>query len=84
MTAPQGFLLTVGAVFGLTAFVLALAGDDSIDHYYVAFMLEYLGAMAVFPGLKDAARRVLGYIGVALQPGFLLVVGLHIASIVLR
>ncbi len=75
------YLLTLALLFGMSTTVLAAYGQDKLDVYFTAYVIEYLVATLLFAYLSPRARRLLDAMGYVLFGGFLVVVALKVIEI---
>lgn len=68
------YLLTLGALFGLSTALLAAYGQDRLDAYFTVYVLEYLITTLLFVSLDRRARRLLDGVGYVLFAVFLAIV----------
>ncbi len=75
------YLLTVATVFALSTTVLAGYGQDKLDAYFTAYVIEYLIVTLLFVYLNPKARRLLDVMGYVLFGGFAVIVAIKVMTI---
>ncbi|HJX13601.1 MAG TPA: hypothetical protein VJ377_08775 [Dehalococcoidales bacterium] len=75
------YILTVSVCLLLTAVTLIALGGNSLDVYYIVFIVEALIITELYAYFSGRARRGLNYAGAILFAGFIVVLGLQIINI---
>ncbi len=75
------YILTVAACLLLTAVLLIATGQQALDIYFTAFVIEALVITELFVYLDSNARRGLIYVSTVLFGGFLIVLYLQVVRI---
>ncbi|MDR7468272.1 MAG: hypothetical protein QN176_13420 [Armatimonadota bacterium] len=75
------YLLTLGALFGLSTTILAAYGQSRLDAYFTVYVIEYLITTLLFAALDRRARRLLDGMGYVLFAGFLIIVVMKVVEI---
>jgi hypothetical protein len=78
------YLLILAAVFALSTTLLATYGQDKLDAYFTAYVIEYLVVTLLFVYLDSRARRFLDGLGFVLFGGFLIIVLFKVLEILRR
>ncbi len=68
------YLLILTAAFTLSTALLAACGQDRLDAYFTAYVIEYLVVTILFVYLDPRARRLLDRLGYVVFGGFLVIV----------
>ena len=71
MKIYNSYILTVALVLLLTTIVLIAIGQNSLDVYYIIYMIEALIITEVYAYLNTKARRGLTVISIMLLAGFI-------------
>ena len=77
------YILLLAVLLLSTTVVLAAAGEDRIDLYFAAYLIECLVVTLFFAHINRAGRRALGIICIGLFLGFAFIVIKRILEIVL-
>ena len=72
------YILTLASLLLLTTIILAGLGQNSLDIYYTAYVIEALVVTELYIFLSAKARRGLSLIGAVLFGGFLVIVTVQI------
>jgi len=78
------YLVTLALLFTATTVVLAAYNQHRIDLYFSLYLIEYLVTTLLFAYLSRRARRLLNVMGYILFAGFLAIVGVKVATILLK
>ncbi len=78
------YLLVLAAAFTLSTTLLAGYGQDKLDAYFTAYVIEYLVVTLLFVYLDSRTRRLLDWLGYALFGGFLVIVLFKVLEILRR
>jgi len=81
VTLYNRYLVILAALFFLTTTILAAYGQDRLDAYFTAYVIEYLIITLLFVYLDPRARRLLDAAGYVLFGGFMLIVILKVVEI---
>ena len=83
MRTYDRYLVTLALLFTSTTVVLAAYNQHRIDLYFSLYLIEYLVVTLLFGYLRQGARRLLNVMGYILFAGFLGIVGMKVATILL-
>ena len=78
------YLVTLALLFAATTVVLAAYNQHRIDLYFSVYLIEYLVATLLFAYLSQRAHRLLNAMGYILFVGFLAIIGMKVATILLE
>jgi hypothetical protein len=78
------YLLVLAAAFTLSTTLLAAYGQDKLDAYLTAYVIEYLVVTLLFVYLDSHTRRLLDGLGYVLFGGFLAIVFFKVLAILRR
>jgi predicted membrane channel-forming protein YqfA (hemolysin III family) len=81
VTLYNRYLLTLAAAFTATATVLAAYGENRVDAYFTAYVIEYLVVTLLYVYLDPRARRLLDIMGYVLFGGFMVIVAMKVIEI---
>ena len=82
MRAFNKYFISLTILFLVTTVALAVAGEDRLDLYASAYVIEYLVVTLFFTHLNPAARRGLNIISLVLLLGFGVIVLNRVLDIV--
>jgi succinate-acetate transporter protein len=83
MRAFDKYILSLTILFLSTTVILAIVGEERLDLYFAAYLIEYLLLTLVFAHLHPKARRALNFLSFFLFIGFGLVVVSRLLEILL-
>ena len=83
MRTYDRYLVTLALLFTSTTVVLAAYNQHRIDLYFSLYLIEYLVATLLFAYLRQSARRLLNVMGYILFAGFLAIIAVKVATILL-
>ena len=83
MRTYDRYLVTLALLFTGTTVVLAAYNQHRIDLYFSLYLIEYLVATLLFAYLRQSARRLLNVMGYILFAGFLAIIAVKVATILL-
>jgi hypothetical protein len=78
------YLLALAAAFTLSTTLLAAYGQDKLDAYFTAYVIEYLIVTLLFVYLDPRMRRQLDGLGYVLFGGFVAIVLLKVLEVLRR
>jgi len=78
------YLLVLATTFTLSTTLLATYGQDRLDAYFTAYVIEYLVVTLLFVYLDQRTRRLLDGLGYVLFGGFLMIVLFKVLEILRR
>jgi hypothetical protein len=78
------YLLVLATAFTLSTTLLATYGQDRLDAYFTAYVIEYLVVTLLFVYLDQRTRRLLDGLGYVLFGGFLMIVLFKVLEILRR
>lgn len=81
MSLYNRYFVILAALFFLTTTVLAAYGQDQLDAYLTAYVIEYLITTLLFVYFDRTARRLLDGMGYVLFAGFLAIVVMKVIEI---
>ena len=81
MKTYNHYIIIVASLLLLTTVILAGSGQDSLDIYYTAYVIETLVVTELYGYLNAKARRGLSQISIVLFGGFLVIVSLRVIKI---
>ena len=81
MKIYNNYILTVAILLLLTTVILVALGHNSLDTYYVAYVIEALIITELYVYLSAKARRGLNFVSSILFGGFLFIVALKVIEI---
>ena len=81
MKIYNNYILTVAILLLLTTVILVALGHNSLDTYYVAYVIEALIITELYVYLNAKARRGLNFVSSILFGGFLFIVALKVIKI---
>ncbi len=84
MSIYNRYLLVLAATFTLSTTLLAVYGQDKLDAYFTAYVIEYLVVTLLFVYLDARTRRLLDGLGYVLFSGFLAIVLFKVLEILRR
>ena len=74
MRIYNSYILTVASLLLATTVILAALGQNSLEVYYIVYILEALAVTELYVYLSTRARRGLNRVSLLLFAGFLLIV----------
>ena len=77
----NSYILTIAILFLLTTVILTALEEDSLDVYYIIYIIEALAVTELYVYLNAKARRGLGMVSLLLFGGFLVIVSLEVIRI---
>ena len=75
------YILTVALLMLLTTVILIAAGQNSLDIYYTAYIIEALIITELYVHFNNKARRSLNMVSTMLFGGFVIALGLQVFKI---
>ena len=78
------YLIVLSLVFTLSTTILASYGQNHLDAYFTAYVIEYLIVTLLFVYLDPRAKRLLDGLGYVLFGGFLAIVLVKVIDILRR
>jgi hypothetical protein len=84
MRVYNRYLLVLAAAFTLSTTLLAFYGQDKLDAYFTAYVIEYLVVTLLFVYLDPRTRRLLDGLSYVLFGGFLVIVLFKVLEILRR
>lgn len=75
------YVLTVALLLLLTTVMLIATGQNSLDIYYTAYIIEALIVTELYVYFNNKARRGLNLVSTVLFGGFAIVVGFQVIKI---
>ena len=81
MKMYNGYILIVATVLLLTTVVLVALGQNSLDSYYMAYIIGALIVTEIYVHLNVKARRGLNLVNTILFGGFLVILALQVVKI---
>jgi hypothetical protein len=78
------YLLVLATAFTFSTTFLAAYGQDKLDAYFTAYVIEYLVVTLLFVYLDSRTRRLLDGLGYVLFGGFLAIVLFKVLEILRR
>jgi len=77
------YLVTLALVFTGTTVVLAAYDQQQFDLFFSVYLVEYMVVTLLFAYLRQSARRLLNVMGYVLFSGFLAIIGVKVATVLL-
>ena len=81
MKIYNNYILTIAILFLLTTIILVAMGQNSLDVYYTAYIIEALVVTQIHVYFNDRVRRRLNFVSIMLFVGFLFIVALQTIKI---
>jgi len=81
MKVYNGYILIVAILLLLTTVIFAALGQNSLDNYYLAYIVEALIVTEIYVHFNAKARRGLNLVTTILFGGFLVVFSLQVIKI---
>ena len=81
MKIYNNYILTIAILFLLTTIILVAMGQNSLDVYYTAYIIEALVVTQLHVYFNDRVRRRLNFVSIMLFVGFLFIVALQTIKI---
>ena len=81
MKVYNGYILIVAILLLLTTVILVALGQNSLDIYYTAYIVEALIVTEIYVHINAKARRGLNLVTTILFGGFLVVFSLQVIKI---
>ena len=81
MKIYNNYILSLAILLLLTTVILAALGQESIEVYFVLYILEVFVVTEIYVHLNAKARRGLNSVGVLLFAGFMVIVVQKIIAI---
>lgn len=83
MRVYNRYIISLALLLMTTTVALAFAGQDQLDLYFAAYLIECLIVTLLFAHLNRSGRRALGIIGVFLFIGFICIVISRVLGIIM-
>jgi len=77
----NSYILIVAILFLLTTVILVATGQNSLDIYFIAYLIEALIVTELYVYFNAKARRGLNFVSAILFGGFLFIVSLQVIRI---
>jgi len=77
----NSYILIVAILFLLTTVILVATGQNSLDIYFIAYLIEALIVTELYVYFNAKARRGLNFVSTILFGGFLFIVALQVIKI---
>jgi len=77
----NSYILIVAILFLLTTVILVATGQNSLDIYFIAYLIEALIVTELYVYFNAKARRGLNFVSAILFGGFLFIVALQVIKI---
>jgi len=77
----NSYILIVAILFLLTTVILVATGQNSLDIYFIAYLIEALIVTELYVYFNAKARRGLNFVSAILFGGFLFIVALQVIEI---
>ncbi len=81
MKIYNSYILIVAILFLLTTVILVATGQNSLDIYFIAYLIEALIVTELYVYFNAKARRGLNFVSAILFGGFLFIVALQVIKI---
>ncbi len=78
MKIYNNYILIVAILFLLTTIILVAIGQNSLDIYYIVYIIEALVVTELYVYFNARARRGLNFVSAILFAGFLFIVALQV------
>jgi hypothetical protein len=73
LTIYNRYVLSLAIAAGLVNTLLAFAGQESLDVYFIVNSIVYLGVTLLYGGLNPTARKALDIVGCILFGGIVVI-----------
>lgn len=81
MKIYNNYILIIAILFLLTTVILVATGQNSLDIYFIAYLIEALIVTELYVYFNAKARRGLNFVSAILFGGFLFIVALQVIKI---
>ena len=81
MKVYNGYILIVAVLLLLTTVIFVALGQNSLENYYIAYIVEALIVTEIYVHINAKARRGLNLVSTILFGGFLVVFSLQVIKI---
>ena len=81
MKVYNGYILIVAILLLLTTVIFVALGQNSLENYYIAYIVEALIVTEIYVHINAKARRGLNLVTTILFGGFLVVFSLQVIKI---
>jgi len=81
MKMYNGYILTVAILLLLTTVILVALGQNYLENYYIAYIVEALIVTEIYVHFNAKARRALNLVNTMLFGGFLVILSVEVVKI---
>jgi len=80
MKMYNSYILIVATLLLLTTVILVAVGQNSLENYYIAYIVEALVVTEIYVHFNTKARRGLNLVSTILFGGFLVILSLQVVK----